>query len=45
MKRAALQVKSTPTWFALLVFVVTAVYSVVMLGLVLRRAPKTFRVK
>ena len=42
---AALQVKSTPTWFALLVFVVTAVYSVVMLGLVLRRAPKTFRVK
>ena len=42
---AALQVKSTPTWFALLVFVVTAVYSVVMLTLVLRRAPKTFRVK
>ena len=41
----ATQIKSTPTWFALLVFVVTAVYSVVMLGLVLRRAPKTFRVK
>lgn len=41
----AFQVKSTPTWFALLVFVVTAVYSVVMLTLVLRRAPKTFRVK
>lgn len=42
---AALQVKSTPTWFALLVFVVTAVYSVVMLLLVLRRAPQSFRVK
>lgn len=42
---AALQVKSTPTWFALLVFAVTVVYSVVMLLLVLRRAPKTFRVK
>ncbi|MBM6897215.1 hypothetical protein H9X86_07500 [Pseudoflavonifractor capillosus] len=42
---AALQVKSTPTWFALLVFGVTVVYSVVMLVLVLRRAPKTFRVK
>ena len=41
----ALQVKSTPTWFALLVFAVTVVYSVVMLLLVLRRAPKTFRVK
>lgn len=41
----AFQIKSTPTWFALLVFVVTAVYSVVMLTLVLRRAPKTFRVK
>lgn len=41
----ALQIKSTPTWFALLVFGVTVVYSVVMLALVLRRAPKTFRVK
>lgn len=41
----ALQVKSTPTWFAQLVFAVTVVYSVVMLLLVLRRAPKTFRVK
>lgn len=42
---AATQLKSTPTWFALLVFGVTAVYSVGMLALVLRRAPKTFRVK
>ncbi|OUN20128.1 hypothetical protein [Pseudoflavonifractor sp. An85] len=42
---AASQVKSTPTWFALLVFGMTVVYSVVMLILVLRRAPKTFRVK
>lgn len=42
---AALQVKSTPTWFALLVLGMTVVYSVVMLTLVLRRAPKTFRVK
>ena len=41
----ASQIKSTPTWFALLVFGVTAVYSVGMLALVLRRAPKTFRVK
>ena len=41
----AVQIKSTPTWFALLVFVVTVVYSLVMLTLVLRRAPTTFRVK
>ena len=41
----ATQIKSTPTWFALLVFGVTVVYSVVMLALVLRRAPNTFRVK
>lgn len=41
----AVQVKSAPTWFAQLVFAVTVVYSVVMLLLVLRRAPKTFRVK
>ncbi len=41
----AMQVHAAPTWFALAVFAVTVGYSVVMLALVLRRAPKTFRVK
>lgn len=41
----ASQVGTTPSWFALLVFAVTVVYSVVMLVLVLRRAPQSFRVK
>jgi hypothetical protein len=42
---ACIQIRSTPSWFALLVLVVTVVYSAVILFLVWRRAPRTFRVK
>lgn len=41
----SLQIHAAPSWFALLVFALTVAYSAVMLTLVLRRAPKTFRVK
>ena len=40
-----IQIRSTPSWFALLVLAVTVVYSAVILTLVYRRAPRTFRVK
>lgn len=40
-----IQIKSTPSWFALLVLVVTAAYSAVILLLVWKRAPRTFRIK
>lgn len=40
-----IQIRSTPSWFALLVLAVTVVYSAVILLLVRRRAPRTFRVK
>ena len=42
---ACIQIRSTPSWFALLVLGVTVVYSAVILTLVYRRAPQTFRVK
>jgi hypothetical protein len=42
---ACIQIRSTPSWFALLVLIVTVVYSAVILLLVWRRAPRTFRVK
>ena len=42
---ACIQIRSTPSWFALLVLAVTLVYSTVILTLVYRRAPRTFRVK
>lgn len=42
---ACIQIRSTPSWFALLVLAVTVVYSVLILALVYRRAPRTFRVK
>ncbi len=42
---ACIQIRSTPSWFALLVLAVTVVYSAVILALVYRRAPQTFRVK
>lgn len=40
-----IQIRSTPSWFALLVLAVTVAYSAVILALVYRRAPRTFRVK
>lgn len=40
-----IQIKSTPSWFALLVLVVTVLYSAAILLLVWKRAPRTFRVK
>lgn len=40
-----IQIRSTPSWFALLVLGVTVVYSAVILAAVYRRAPRTFRVK
>ncbi len=40
-----IQIRSTPTWFTPLVLAVTVVYSAVILLLVWRRAPRTFRVK
>ncbi len=40
-----IQIRSTPSWFALLVLVVTVVYSAAILLLVWKRAPRTFRVK
>lgn len=42
---ACIQIRSTPSWFALLVLGVTVVYSAAILSLVYRRAPRTFRVK
>ena len=42
---ACSQIRSTPSWFALLVLAVTVAYSAVILLLVYLRAPKTFRVK
>lgn len=42
---ACIQIKSTPSWFALLVLAVTVVYCAVILTLVYRRSPRTFRVK
>lgn len=39
------QIRSTPSWFALLVLAVTILYSAVILFLVYRRAPTSFRVK
>jgi hypothetical protein len=42
---ACIQIRSTPSWFALLVLIVTVAYSAVILLLVWRRAPRTFRVK
>ena len=42
---ACIQIRSTPSWFALAVLGVTVAYSAVILALVYRRAPQTFRVK
>ena len=42
---ACIQIRSTPTWFTPVVLAVTVVYSAVILLLVWKRAPKTFRVK
>lgn len=42
---ACIQIRSTPSWFALLVLAVTVVYCAAILALVYRRAPHTFRVK
>lgn len=42
---ACIQIRSTPSWFTLLVLAVTVVYSAVILALVYLRAPRTFRVK
>jgi hypothetical protein len=42
---ACIQIRSTPSWFALLVLIVTVLYSAVILLLVWRRAPRSFRVK
>lgn len=40
-----IQIHSTPSWFGLLVLVVTVLYSAVILLLVWKRSPRTFRVK
>ena len=42
---ACIQIRSTPTWFTPVVLAVTVIYSAVILLLVRKRAPKTFRVK
>ena len=42
---SCIQIRSTPTWFTPVVLVITLLYSAAILLLVLRRAPKTFRVK
>lgn len=40
-----IQIRSTPTWFTPVVLVITVVYSAIILLLVWKRAPRTFRVK
>lgn len=40
-----IQIRSTPIWFTPVVLVVTILYSAVILFLVWKRAPRTFRVK
>lgn len=42
---ACIQIRSTPTWFTPVVLAVTVLYSAVILLLVWKRAPRTFRVK
>ena len=42
---ACIQIRSTPTWFTPVVLVITVLYSAVILLLVWKRAPRTFRVK
>lgn len=40
-----IQIRSTPTWFTPVVLVITVAYSAVILLLVWKRSPRTFRVK
>lgn len=42
---ACIQIRSIPSWFTLIVLLVTVVYSAAVLALVRFRAPRTFRVK